>query len=67
MFTASDWNPDDWADVFAQSGAKYVILTSKVSVRRDLVTSSITMDSASLQRKQLQSGIHLKWDPREIW
>ncbi|CAO1437166.1 unnamed protein product [Diamesa tonsa] len=28
-FTAELFNPDDWADIFADSGAKYVVLTSK--------------------------------------
>jgi alpha-L-fucosidase len=28
-FTASKWKPDDWASAFANSGAKYVVLTSK--------------------------------------
>ncbi|GAM27423.1 hypothetical protein SAMD00019534_105990, partial [Acytostelium subglobosum LB1] len=28
-FKASMWNPDDWANLFVQSGAKYVVLTSK--------------------------------------
>jgi alpha-L-fucosidase len=29
MFRAEMFNPDDWADVFRRSGAKYVVLTSK--------------------------------------
>ena len=29
MFKAELFNPDQWADVFARSGAKYVVLTSK--------------------------------------
>ena len=29
MFKAELFDPDHWADVFAQSGAKYVVLTSK--------------------------------------
>jgi alpha-L-fucosidase len=29
QFRAELFNPDHWADVFAQSGAKYVVLTSK--------------------------------------
>lgn len=29
MFTAAMFNPDQWADIFEQSGAKYVVLTSK--------------------------------------
>lgn len=29
MFRAELFNPDEWADVFARSGAKYVVLTSK--------------------------------------
>ncbi|KAJ4431861.1 hypothetical protein ANN_20467 [Periplaneta americana] len=28
-FTAEFYNPDDWADIFKNSGAKYVVLTSK--------------------------------------
>lgn len=28
-FTAEFFDPDDWADIFAKSGAKYVVLTSK--------------------------------------
>lgn len=28
-FSATLWNPDYWADVFARSGAQYVVLTSK--------------------------------------
>lgn len=28
-FTAELFNPNDWADIFADSGAKYVVLTSK--------------------------------------
>lgn len=28
-FTAEMWDPEEWADIFAQSGAKYVVLTSK--------------------------------------
>lgn len=29
MFTAELWNPQEWAQLFANSGAKYVVLTSK--------------------------------------
>jgi alpha-L-fucosidase len=29
QFRAELWNPDQWADQFARSGAKYVVLTSK--------------------------------------
>jgi alpha-L-fucosidase len=29
MFKAEYFNPDDWADLFQQAGAKYVVLTSK--------------------------------------
>lgn len=29
QFTAELWDPEHWADVFAKSGAKYVVLTSK--------------------------------------
>jgi alpha-L-fucosidase len=29
MFRAEYFNPDDWADLFEQAGAKYVVLTSK--------------------------------------
>ncbi|XP_065176508.1 alpha-L-fucosidase-like [Sycon ciliatum] len=29
MFKADLWNPDEWADLFAKSGAKYIVLTSK--------------------------------------
>ena len=29
MFRAELFNPDEWADVFARSGAKYIVLTSK--------------------------------------
>lgn len=29
MFKAELFNPDDWADLFVKSGAKYVVLTSK--------------------------------------
>ena len=29
MFKAEMWNPDDWAELFAASGARYVVLTSK--------------------------------------
>lgn len=28
-FTASKWDPEIWADLFAESGARYVVLTSK--------------------------------------
>jgi alpha-L-fucosidase len=28
-FTAESFEPDDWADIFKRSGAKYVVLTSK--------------------------------------
>lgn len=28
-FTAEFWNPDKWADLFAASGAKYIVLTAK--------------------------------------
>jgi alpha-L-fucosidase len=28
-FTAQLWQPDDWASIFARSGAQYVVLTSK--------------------------------------
>ena len=28
-FTAENWTPDEWADLFRRSGAKYVVLTSK--------------------------------------
>lgn len=28
-FTAELWEPDDWANIFARSGAQYVVLTSK--------------------------------------
>ncbi|MCF6358041.1 MAG: alpha-L-fucosidase, partial [Draconibacterium sp.] len=28
-FKAEHWNPEQWADVFKKSGAKYVVLTSK--------------------------------------
>ena len=28
-WTASNWNPDDWTDLFAAAGAKYFVLTSK--------------------------------------
>lgn len=29
QFTAEFYNPDEWADIFAASGAKYIVLTSK--------------------------------------
>jgi alpha-L-fucosidase len=29
QFKAQHWNPDQWAEVFKKSGAKYVVLTSK--------------------------------------
>jgi len=29
MFRAEKFNPDDWAELFAKSGARYVVLTSK--------------------------------------
>ena len=29
MFRAEMWNPDEWAELFAKSGARYVVLTSK--------------------------------------
>jgi alpha-L-fucosidase len=29
LFTAEMWNPEEWADIFVKSGAKYVVLTSK--------------------------------------
>ena len=29
MFKAQHWNPEQWADIFKRSGAKYVVLTSK--------------------------------------
>ena len=29
QFTAEFYNPDEWADIFSSSGAKYVVLTSK--------------------------------------
>ncbi|MBR1514161.1 MAG: alpha-L-fucosidase [Bacteroidales bacterium] len=29
MFKAELWNPDEWADLFKKSGAKYVLLVSK--------------------------------------
>ncbi|AYV81765.1 MAG: putative alpha-L-fucosidase [Harvfovirus sp.] len=29
MFTAAKWDPDEWADLFKKSGAKYVVITSK--------------------------------------
>ena len=29
LFKTEKYNPDDWADLFKQSGAKYVVLTSK--------------------------------------
>lgn len=29
MFKAELFNPDQWADIFARSGAKYIVLTSK--------------------------------------
>lgn len=28
-FTAENWKPDDWAELFRRAGAKYVVLTSK--------------------------------------
>jgi hypothetical protein len=28
-WTASAWNPDDWTDLFADSGAKYFVLVTK--------------------------------------
>lgn len=28
-WTASKWNPDDWTDLFADSGAKYFVLVTK--------------------------------------
>ena len=28
-FTAQLWDPDDWANIFARSGAQYVVLTAK--------------------------------------
>ena len=28
-FKAEHWNPEQWADVFKESGAKYIVLTSK--------------------------------------
>ncbi|CAF1606801.1 unnamed protein product [Rotaria magnacalcarata] len=31
QFRAEFYNPNEWADIFAASGAKYVVLTSKVS------------------------------------
>jgi len=29
MFKASKWNPDEWAELFKKSGAKYVVITAK--------------------------------------
>ena len=29
QFTAENWKPDDWAELFRRAGAKYVVLTSK--------------------------------------
>ena len=29
MFRAEMWDPDEWADIFKRSGAKYMVLTSK--------------------------------------
>lgn len=29
LFKAENYNPDEWAEIFKQSGAKYVVLTSK--------------------------------------
>ena len=31
-FTAQYFNPDEWADLFTSSGAKYVVLTTKVNL-----------------------------------
>ncbi|ODM91675.1 putative alpha-L-fucosidase, partial [Orchesella cincta] len=35
MFTAEFYDPNQWADIFQNSGAKYVVLTSKLS-RKDM-------------------------------
>lgn len=29
MFKAEKWNPDNWAELFAQAGARYVVLTAE--------------------------------------
>jgi alpha-L-fucosidase len=29
LFRAENWNPDEWADLFARSGARYIVPTSK--------------------------------------
>ena len=29
LFRAEMWNPDEWADIFKRSGARYMVLTSK--------------------------------------
>jgi alpha-L-fucosidase len=31
-FTAANWNPDDWTDLFANSGAKYFTVGNSKSV-----------------------------------
>lgn len=28
-FTAENWNPDQWLELFQRAGAKYVVLTTK--------------------------------------
>lgn len=28
-FTAENWNPDQWLELFKRAGAKYIVLTTK--------------------------------------
>jgi hypothetical protein len=46
-FTASNWNPSAWLDLFTEAGAKYFVI---VTVRTALYQLSIESDRAALQK-----------------
>ncbi|CUA69605.1 fucosidase, alpha-L-1, tissue [Rhizoctonia solani] len=48
-FTASQWNPDEWTDLFANSGAKYFTIVSKHHDGFALYDTKNTSDRNSLK------------------
>lgn len=49
-WTAKSWNPDDWTDLFADSGAKYFVLVTK---HHDGV---VMFDTKSTDRNSVKLG-----------
>lgn len=55
LFHAELWNPDEWADLFARSGAKYVVLTAK---HHDGYCLWDTQDTLSRNWNSMETGPH---------